>query len=455
MSNIPLQFSTLYDLTGTNGSYVVNGSEYIFTFNISNSITFTLSNDAEYTASVLIVGGGGSGGEKSSSGVTGGGGGGGGEVIYNTNIDIMQNVPYTVVIGNGGAAVGGAVSGGYISGNDGGVSSIMGYNANGGKGGGHAINDFYEGVGGNSGFGPGYTGKGGNGGNAPIAFCSFSGNFGALVNGIYYGGGGGGGSYKGQGDCGNAVDACGNCFGRGGYGGDGGGGNRDGLVPVACRTNPISASSSNDGTPNSGGGGAGQNGNTVINFSGAGGSGLVILYVTPINGCTWNPALANLTTIWSRASDDCVDLSGAVLPTGQPMTYDDLSEKRKAVIFQYKNNGAGFSKKQHYSRLARGIGRQRGQTFATQSETYTNPNTHNLVVDNSAVLICPGVTKNWALTNENDTPGPLRRITNYPTVPLTNYKVRRTYLAGGTKWPQYAWAPGMLGFPIGKAGHNK
>jgi hypothetical protein len=125
------------------------------------------------------------------------------------------------------------------------------------------------------------------------------------------------------------------------------------------------------------------------------------------------------------------------------------------VIFQYKNNGAGFSKKQHYSRLARGLGRQRGQTFATQSETYTNPNTHNLVVDNSAVLICPGVTKNWALTNENDTPGPLRRITNYPTVPLTNYKVRRTYLAGGTKWPQYAWATGMLGFPIGKAGHNK
>ena len=161
------------------------------------------------------------------------------------------------------------------------------------------------------------------------------------------------------------------------------------------------------------------------------------------------------TRVWSRASDDCVDLSGAVLPTGQPMTYDDLSEKRKAVIFQYKNNGAGFSKKQHYSRLARGLGRQRGQTFATQSETYTNPNTHNLVVDNSAVLICPGVTKNWALTNENDTPGPLRRITNYPTVPLTNYIVRRTYLAGGTKWPQYAWAPGMLGFPIGKAGHNK
>lgn len=172
----------------------------------------------------------------------------------------------------------------------------------------------------------------------------------------------------------------------------------------------------------------------------------------PVSGCSWNCRLQEQTTIWSRASGDCVDLSGATLPNGNPMTYDDLSEKRKAVIFQYKNNSAGFSKKQHYSRLARGIGRQRGQTFASQSETHTYSNTHNLVLDNSAVLLCPNVSKDWALTNQNDTPGPVRRITNYPTVPLTNYIVRRTYLAGGTKWPQYAWAPGMLGFPVRKKG---
>ena len=119
------------------------------------------------------------------------------------------------------------------------------------------------------------------------------------------------------------------------------------------------------------------------------------------------------------------------------MTRQDLSEKRKATIFQYKKNSAGFSKKQQYSRLARGIGRQKGQSFATQSDTYTNPNTHNLVLDNSAVLICPaGVAKNWAWTSQNDTPGPVRKITNEPTVPLTNYIVRRTYLAGNNKWPQ-------------------
>jgi hypothetical protein len=444
MSCGPLIFSTLYELDGTNGSYVFNGNEHIFTFDISNSITFTVLNcDTgfdDYKTNILIVGGGGSGGEKSSFGYSGGGGGGGGQVIYNTDITINPNTPYDVIIGSGGAPVGGSNTGNSTPGNDGGTSSMFGYVANGGKGGGYAPpTDLSGGIGGNGGSGSGYTGKGGDGGNSLNTNCNYSGNFGSLVNGVYYGGGGGGGSYLSQSSCGNEVDTVGNCYGRGGYGGEGGGGNGGSAMPVACRTiTPISASSSNNGTPNSGGGGAGQNGNPdVSNFSGAGGSGLVILYIYgPSHGCHWNPALANLTTVWSRGTGNCVDLSGATLPDGNPMTYDDLSEKRKAVIFQYKNNNAGFSKKQNFSRLARGIGKQRGNTFATQSQTYTNPNTLNLTQVGST-LQCSSGRRNWALTNQNDTPGPVRRITNYPTVPLTNYNVRRTYLAGGTKWPQY------------------
>ena len=171
-------------------------------------------------------------------------------------------------------------------------------------------------------------------------------------------------------------------------------------------------------------------------------------------GCDWNCELLEQTNLWTRATSDCIDLSGATLPDGEPMTIDDLSEKRKATIFQYKQNGAGFSKKQNYSRLARGLGRQRGQSFATQSDTYTNANTQNLKISNNRSLSCPNVIKNWALTNQNDTPGPVRRITNYPTVPLTNYIVRRTYLAGGGKWPQYGWSPGNMGFPVGKKGNK-
>ena len=176
--------------------------------------------------------------------------------------------------------------------------------------------------------------------------------------------------------------------------------------------------------------------------------------VKQLTGCDWNCELLEQTTLWTRATSDCIDLSGATIPDGKPMTIDDLSEKRKATIFQYKQNGAGFSKKQNYSRLARGLGRQRGQSFATQNDTYTNANTHNLPIVNNRILSCPNVTKNWALTNQNDTPGPVRRITNYPTVPLTNYIVRRTYPAGGGKWPQYGWAPGNMGFPVGKKGNK-
>ena len=141
----------------------------------------------------------------------------------------------------------------------------------------------------------------------------------------------------------------------------------------------------------------------------------------------------NPTRLWNR-------LIPPVCIPPNISTPQQLDERRKAEIFKYKNNSAGFSKKQQYSRLARGIGRQRGQTFATQSDTYTNSNTKVLPLNNT-VLECPGVTKNWALTNQNDTPGPVRRITNNPNVSLTRYQLPRTFKAGENKWPQYGAMP--------------
>ena len=114
------------------------------------------------------------------------------------------------------------------------------------------------------------------------------------------------------------------------------------------------------------------------------------------------------------------------------MTRADLSEKRKAVIFQYKNNSAGFSKKQQFSRLARGLGKPRGKTYATQGYNVTNPNVQNLplvgknvptvVEDGSGnfvtqdvfmgtTLVCAGANKISGLTTQNDTPGPTTTIT--------------------------------------------
>ena len=222
----------------------------------------------------------------------------------------------------------------------------------------------------------------------------------------------------------------GNCAAGGvGFGRGGGGGNGIGGAVDESSTATPGAGIAYGG----GGGGGGYVSNAV--FGGAGKEGAIFVYIImPWNGCLWNMSLAAQSSEWTRAHTDCVDLDGAKL-NGRAMTYNDLNEKRKATIFQYKKNSAGFSKKQQYSRIARGLG-QKKTTYATQSATYTNPNTNNLVLDASSVLICPGRAKNWAWTSQNDTPGPMRKITNEPSVPLTNYIVRRTYLAGNNKWPQ-------------------
>ena len=187
-----------------------------------------------------------------------------------------------------------------------------------------------------------------------------------------------------------------------------------------------------------------------------------------LNGCDTGPG-PNPERVWTRDDGDCTDLSGAFLPDGSAMTREDLSEKRKAVIFQYKNNSAGFSKKQQFSRLARGLGKPRGKTYATQGYNVTNPNVQNLplvgknvptVVDDGTgnfvtqdvfygnnIGLCAGANKISGLTTQNDTPGPTRTITNYPTVPLTNYIVRRTYKGGSEKWPQYGPNTGQPRLP--------
>ena len=55
-------------------------------------------------------------------------------------------------------------------------------------------------------------------------------------------------------------------------------------------------------------------------------------------------------------------------------------------------------------------------------------------------------------SSSSDVPG--NSILCYdPAVPLVNYlPPQRTFLAGGTKWPQSSWQPGDNGFPRGKKG---
>jgi hypothetical protein len=93
---------------------------------------------------------------------------------------------------------------------------------------------------------------------------------------------------------------------------------------------------------------------------------------------------------WSRVQGTCTYLNpdtnytSAFNPaTGQvisPAQADyEMKQIYKGNILQYKDNSTRLTKKQKYSRLARGISNYRFKVFATQTQTYTNPNTTYLL----------------------------------------------------------------------------
>jgi hypothetical protein len=164
----------------------------------------------------------------------------------------------------------------------------------------------------------------------------------------------------------------------------------------------------------------------------------------------------------------------------------------KGNILQYKNNSAGLTKKQIYAQIARGMWTNRTTSWATQTQTYTNPNTKSLkrvnyteivinpvtaggnviradgvfceatdltpdlnatiVIPDGGNLVC-NVTENqctgqvYKVTQNNncnpisasDVPGPTTAALCYNSALPTYYpRVKRTYGTSGDKWPQGA-----------------
>jgi hypothetical protein len=135
---------------------------------------------------------------------------------------------------------------------------------------------------------------------------------------------------------------------------------------------------------------------------------------------------------WSRAQNNCPNFN-------RINTYNNLNERRKAEILKYKNNSANLSKKQQYSRVNQGY-TEKKNTYAVQNNSVnngTNPNLLNLPLTGGKVLECKQGNVNCGLTTACDVPGPIQKLCLNPKVMLYNYKVRRTYKAGGTKWPYY------------------
>ena len=88
-------------------------------------------------------------------------------------------------------------------------------------------------------------------------------------------------------------------------------------------------------------------------------------------GPTYNPQPPRE---WYRFSTPCTALTSSVTP----QTAYNLAMLAKGNVLQYKKNSSNITKNQRYSQIARGSWTNRNTTWATQSATYTNPNTSSL-----------------------------------------------------------------------------
>ena len=103
--------------------------------------------------------------------------------------------------------------------------------------------------------------------------------------------------------------------------------------------------------------------------------------------CKYNP---NPTRVWSRVQHPCTfttqgsDYTQVFTPlSGQTISQAQANYEMKQIykgnILQYKGNSSMLTKRQKYSQLAKCLGPNRKKVFATQNETYTNPNTTGLL----------------------------------------------------------------------------
>lgn len=131
--------------------------------------------------------------------------------------------------------------------------------------------------------------------------------------------------------------------------------------------------------------------------------------------------------VWSRVQNQCT----FIVPNSNyqnayiPLTNETVSQAEanyyekllyKGNILQYKDNSAKFSKKIKYSQLAHGFGPSRTKVFATQSQTYSNPNTKGYQRVNSVFYPFPnqivGAPNNISGPFQYDVPSPFNCSNN-------------------------------------------
>lgn len=139
---------------------------------------------------------------------------------------------------------------------------------------------------------------------------------------------------------------------------------------------------------------------------------------------------------WSRVESTCTQntdfpttLLSPITNTQVPLAaYSyDVQSINKGNILQYKNNSSNLTKNQRYSQIAKGKWTNRTKTWATQSDTYSNPNTASLKrVNYTSVTLPNGVTNPFGCqTTTYEDGGNL--LGNQTVNPCTNEVTQTTY----------------------------
>lgn len=103
-----------------------------------------------------------------------------------------------------------------------------------------------------------------------------------------------------------------------------------------------------------------------------------------------------------------------------------LDERRKAEILKYKKNATNITRNAGLARILRGAGRFRVAGHAIQNQEITDPNVQNLPLIGTS-LICNSTPNNCGSTDGANVPGKIMKLCLNTEVPLTRFRVRRTY----------------------------
>jgi uncharacterized repeat protein (TIGR02543 family) len=123
------------------------------------------------------------------------------------------------------------------------------------------------------------------------------------------------------------------------------------------------------------------------------------------------------TKVWSRFQPNC---------SSNPFDPDNM--KYKANVLQYKQNSSNLTKSQRYSQIVNGYWSNRKKTWATQSQTYTNPN-------NSIPISCENKITCFPSSNSG-VPGQTLLCSQNNTITSLFPIQRRVMSSGGNKFPQ-------------------